>query len=191
MSRWPGPRVDIAEKDDWDAQLEAQLVRGEAGRIERIEELHGVIVSVLVLGHLVCRKVHLLPSREGEDCVVVDGVDVLVLGGEDGAFYDVVVLPVGLVVEGTVHMLEELVGVVVEVSRREHAVRHHKIPAASVAGVASRGVSRPEVGGGGRGRCPSPMASRRYANHSRRPASWPSCRAAWIRMFSVSVRTRT
>jgi hypothetical protein len=116
-------RADVAEQDDGYANLEAELVGGEAGRVAGVEVFGRVSLCMCWVGDFVSGGVDVLLSREGRNGLVIEGVHVFVRRGEDGAFDEAVVISVGGVVEGAVDVVDETFGVVGQVGRGKHKVR--------------------------------------------------------------------
>ena len=104
-------RADVKEQDDRYANLEAQLVGAEAGRVAGVEVFGGVSLRVCRVGDFICRGVDGLFSWEGRNGLVIEDIHVFVCRGEDGAFDEVGVLSIGRVIEGAVDVVDEAFGV--------------------------------------------------------------------------------
>ena len=78
------PEVEVAEENDGAADFEPQAVWRHAGDVQSVEELGGVEVLVLAAGAVGAEEAVLL-ARELVDGEVVDEVDVLVPGPDDGS----------------------------------------------------------------------------------------------------------
>jgi len=104
-------RADVKEQDDRYANLEAQLVGAEAGRVAGVEVFGGVSLRVCRVGDFICRGVDGLFFWEGRNGLVIEDIHVFVCRGEDGAFDEVGVLSIGRVIEGAVDVVDEAFGV--------------------------------------------------------------------------------
>ena len=113
-------RADIAEQNDWDSDFEAELVGGEAGRVDGVEIIGRKHVGLCLVSHPIGGGVDKLFSGKGCDCMVIEGTNVCVPGGEDGALNKVGVLSVGNVVERAINVLNEAARVVVQLVGSEH-----------------------------------------------------------------------
>jgi hypothetical protein len=120
-------RADVAEQDDRYANLEAQLVGSEAGRVAGVEELGRELSCMCWVGDFVSRGVDVFLSREGRNGLVIEGVHVFVRRSEDGAFDEVFVISVGGVVEGAVDVVDEAFGIVGQLGGGEHEVRDEQM----------------------------------------------------------------
>ena len=68
-------RADVAEQDDRYANLEAQLVGDEAGRVAGVEVFGGVSLRVCRVGDFICRGVDELFSWEGRNGLVIEDIE--------------------------------------------------------------------------------------------------------------------
>ena len=111
----------------------------------------------------ICREVDLLFSGKRLDDMVVHGIDVLVLGGKDGAVNETFFRPVVCVVEVAIDVVEQLNGVVVQLRRREHEWGHDEF---QLGWVGRRGGVRGAYSRRGWG-CPSSPIARKRSIHQR------------------------
>ena len=98
-------RADVTEQNDWNPDFEAELVGGEAGRVDGVEVFGREHVGLCLVSHPIGGGVDKLFSGKERHSMGIEGINVSVPGGKDGALDKVGVLSVGNVVERAINMV--------------------------------------------------------------------------------------
>ena len=120
-------RAGVAEQNDWNPDVEAELVGGEAWRVDRMKVFGRKHVGLCVVSHPIGGGVDKLFSGKGRHRMGIEGIHIFVPGGEDGALDKVGVLSVDNVVEIAINTVNEAARVVVQFVGSEHKRRNDDV----------------------------------------------------------------
>jgi hypothetical protein len=75
-------RADVAEQNDWDPDFEAEVVGGEAGRVDGVEVFERKHVGLCLVSHRIGGGVDKPFSGKGRHCMVIEGINVFCSWGQ-------------------------------------------------------------------------------------------------------------